>query len=243
MRTTKLGAVLASLALTTGTAAVLAAGPATAQSDTPTQVALTLGGNAGVTARYGTFIGTFSTQVTTDGITPVTAGTTKLQRKLPGKDWRNVKTDDDASDGVSFGTYGDTARGNVKYRAHYLGGTDNGTATTYAASYSNTVIVRTAWNLNDHGVCSPKCRIYGKLAPKSKHHKILIQAKHGSWKRYKVVHTNARSHWSASVKPTRGNGTKYRAVVAGTKHLIKSYSTIYRVYIIASKSAYSVSPR
>jgi hypothetical protein len=243
MRTTKLGAVLASLALTTGTAAVLAAGPAQAgPATTPTQAALTLGGNVGVTALYGTDLGTFSAQVTTDGVTPVTVGSATLQQKLPGNDWKNAKTDDDLSDGVSFGTYGSKATGNVKYRLHYLGGTDTGTATTYGESFSNTVNVNTAWNLHDQGICAPKCKIFGKLAPKSRNHKILIQAKHGSWKRYDVVHTNKRSHWTAFVKPTPGNGTKYRAVVAGTKHLIKSYSTIYRVYII-SKSAYSVSPR
>ncbi len=241
MRTTKLGALLASLALTTGTAAVLAAGPATAQTDTPTQVALTLGGSPGWRVLYGSELGTFSTEVTTDGFTAVPVGSAKLQRKLPGKDWRNVKTDDDISDGVSFGNYGHKATQNVKYRAHYLGGTDNGTATTYADSYSNTVQVLTAWDLHPKAACPSRCKFYGKLSPKAKHHKVLIQVKHHGWKRYKVVHTNKRSHWTVFVKPSRGGGTYYRAVVAGTKHLIGNYALGH--FTIVGKSAYAVSPR
>lgn len=243
MRSTKLGAVVASLALTAGTAAVLAAGPAQAQTDTPTQSALTLGGRVGVAAPYGTSLGTWSAGVS-DGVNPVTVGSADLQRKLPGQDWKTARTDSDISDGISFGSYGTKAKGNAKYRMHYLGGTDSGTATTYADSYSNTVNVKTAWNLHDQGICAPRCKIYGKLAPKARHHKMVVQAlHHGTWKRYDVIHTNRRSHWTAFVKPTRGRGTKYRVVVAGTKHLIKSYSTIYRVYIISRSPARSLSPR
>ena len=147
------------------------------------------------------------------------------------------------SDGVDFGQYGHKAKGNMKYRVHYLGGTDVGTSTTYSPSFSNVVIVRTTWNLHDQGICAPRCKIFGKLAPSAKHHKILIQAKHGSWKRYKVVRTNSRSHWTAFVQPTRGRGTYYRAVVAGTKNLSKGFSAqIYRAYI-DPRSARSVSPR
>jgi hypothetical protein len=241
MRMTKLAAALASLALTTGTAAVLAAGPAIAQADTPTQVGLTLGGTTSWTVLYGSELGTFSTQVTTDGVTGVPVGSAKLQRKLPGHDWRNVKTDDNVGDGVSFGNYGHRATQNVKYRVHYLGGTDDGTATTYAESYSNTVIVLTAWDLHPHASCPSRCKFYGKLSPKAKHHKILIQVKHHGWKRYKVIHTNARSRWTVFVKPSRGGGTYYRAVVARTKHLIGTYATGH--FTIIGRSAYSVSPR
>ena len=243
MRTTKLGALLASLALTTGTAAVLAAGPATAQTDTPTQVALTLGGSGSWTVLYGSELGTFSTQVTTDGSTAVLVGSAKLQRKLPGKDWRNVKTDDNVGDidGVSFGNYGHKATQNVKYRVHYLGGTDNGTATTYDDSYSIAVKVLTAWNLHPKAACPSRCKFYGKLSPKAKHHKVLIQVKHHGWKRYKVVHTNRRSHWTVYVKPSRGAGTYYRAVVAGTQRLIGNYAIGH--FTITGRSAYAVSQR
>jgi hypothetical protein len=244
MRTTKLGAALASLAITTGTATLLAAGPA--QADTATQVVINLGGYGKLTAPYGTYLGTFTVQIT-DGTDPVTVGAADLQERRPGKDWKVVKSDSDVSettgDGISFGRYGTKAKGNVKYRVHYLGGTDEGTATTYSESYSNPVIVRTTWNLHDNGVCAPRCKIYGHLSPKAKHHKVTIQVKHGSWKRYKVVHTNARSHWSAFVKPTRGRGTLYRAVVAGTKNISKGFSfRIYRAYI-DTRSARNLSPR
>lgn len=238
MRFTKLGAALASLALTAGTATLLAAGPA--QADTATQTSLDLGGNTAWKVLYGSYLGTFGTQIT-DGTNQVMVGAADLQQKLPGKDWKTVKSDADVSDGVSFGQYGSKARQNVKYRVHYLGGTDTDTATTYTESFSNTVVVLTAWDLHPKALCQSRCRFYGKLSPKAKHHKVLIQVKHHGWKRYRVVHTNSRSHWSAFVKPSRGKGTYYRAVVARTKHLIGNYAVGH--FTIIGKSAYAVSQR
>jgi len=117
----------------------------------------------------------------------------------------------------------------------------NSTATTYAESFSNTVIVRTAWNLHPHAACPSRCKFYGKLSPKAKHHKVLIQVKHHGWKRYRVVHTNSRSHWTVYVKPSRGAGTYYRAVVAGTQRLIGNYAIGH--FTITGRSAYAVSQR
>jgi hypothetical protein len=240
MPTTKLGAVLASLALSAGTATVLAATPAQAATEVATHATATLGGYGSWKALYGTDVGPWSIQVSDDATNPVTVGTAKLQQKRPGKDWNNVKTDDDLTDGVSFGSYGTKAKENIKYRVHYLGGTDDSTMTTYDESYSNTVTVLTAWKLNPQASCATRCRFYGKLAPKAKHHKVLIQVKHHGWKRYKVVHTNKRSHWTVFVKPSRG-GTKYRALVAGTKHLIQGEAR--GLFTIIGKSAYASSPR
>jgi hypothetical protein len=238
MRRTKLGAVMASLAVTTASAAVLAAAPA--HADTPTHTTLDVGGRTGVAALYGTNIGTLTGQVS-DGTNPPTVGSADLQQMLPGKGWKKVKTDNNVSNGISFGKYGSKATGNVKYRVHYSGGTDAGTATTYTASFSNTVIVKTAWSLHPHAVCTTHCSFHGKLAPSSKHHKIVLQVKHGGWKTYKVLHTDAHSRWGSVVQPSRGKGTYYRAVVAGTKHLIKDYAV--GRFTIVGKSAYGVSPR
>jgi len=55
-----------------------------------------------------------------------------------------------------------------------------------------------------------------------------------------VIPTNRRSHWTVFVKPSRGNGTSYRAVVAGTKRLTKTYA-LGRFTI--GVSAYRVSHR
>jgi hypothetical protein len=229
MRTTKLGAVLASLAITTGTAAVLGAGPA--QAATPTTVRLALGSEHKVAAKYKDYIGFFSGAVSytqTDGSTAaVTAGKAVLQRKLPGKPWRNVKTDGDAYF-LDYGTYGDHATGNMQYRVHYLGGTDG--TTTWDPTYSNVVMVRTLWDLHENGTCKGGCHFFGKLSPKARNHRVLIQVKHGSWKKYKVVKTDRRSHWRANVVATFGNGTLYRAVVAGTRQETRTTSNIYRFY-------------
>jgi hypothetical protein len=238
MRTTRLGAALASLALTAGTATLLAAGPA--HADTATTTTLDLGGQTSWTVLYGTYVGTFDTQIS-DGTNPVMVGVANLQEKQPGKSWKTVKTDEDASDGVSFGQYGSKAKSKVKYRVHYLGGTDTGTATTYSESFSNTVIVVAAWDLHPKAACEARCRFFGRLSPSVKHHKVLIQVKHHGWKRYRVVHTNSKSHWSSFVKPSRGAGTYYRAVVAGTKHLLGNFALGH--FTIIGKSAYAVSQR
>jgi hypothetical protein len=238
MRKTKLVAVLASFAISSGAAAVLAAAPA--QADTPTQVRVDLGGYGSLTVLYGSYLGTFSTQIS-DGTDPVTVGAATLQQKLPGKSWKDVKTDGDVSDGVSFGQYGSRAKENVQYRVHYLGGTDTDTATTYSPSFSNNVVVRTAWDLHPKALCQARCRFYGTLSPRASHHKVLIQVKHHGWKRYRVVHTNSRSHWTVYVKPSRGAGTYYRAVVAGTQRLIGNYAIGH--FTITGRSAYAVSQR
>ena len=229
MRMTKLGAVLASLAVTAGTAAVLGASPA--QAATATRAKLDLSGHHKVTATYKDYVGLFGGGVTytqTDGSTAeVNAGDAVLQRKLPGKAWKNVRADDSAGF-LYYGSYGSHATGNTQYRVHYLGGTDG--TNTWDATYSNTVTVRTRWDLHENGTCSGGCHFFGKLGPKAKHHKVLIQVKHGSWKKYKVVRTNRKSKWSAKVVATPGRGTYYRAVVGKTKHEIKTTSATYRFY-------------
>ena len=105
----------------------------------------------------------------------------------------------------------------MKYRVHYLGGTDSGTAADVRRRRSPTPSSCAPPGASaPHALCTTHCRFYGKLSPKSKNHKILLQVKHHGWKPYKVLHTDKHSHWSAVVKPTRGKGTYYRAVVART---------------------------
>jgi hypothetical protein len=232
MRTTKLGAVLATFAITTGTAALLAETPA--QSDTPaaTTAKLAIDQHTTVVGQYGDLIGYLEINISDVNGGGVYTGSADLQQRLPGKSWATVKTDNDGTNGINFGSYGSHDKGNLKYRIHYLGGTDANTSITYAPSYSNVVTVRTLWNLHEDGTCVGGCRFFGKLSPNARHHKVLIQVKHGSWKKYKVVKTDSRSHWNARVVATFGNGTYYRAVVGRTKREIKTTSHVYRFYKI-----------
>jgi hypothetical protein len=220
MLTTKLGAVLASLAVSAAATAVLAASPAQAATAT-TAASLDISGKTDVKGVFGDYIGYLDASVTDSNGAAVSTGTANLQAKFPGKDWKTVKTDATPSY-VDFGSYGSHAHGNVKYRLQYVGDS------TYASSVSNVVTVGTYWDLNDSGACPRGCFLSGKLAPKAKHHKVTIQVKHGSWKRYKVVHTDSRSKYRAGVEATRGTGTKYRILVGGTKHLLKTKSGVYR---------------
>jgi hypothetical protein len=209
MRLSKLGAVVASLAVTAGTTAVLAAGPADAATATTTK--LTMSNHLKVKGAYGDYLGSLEGSVS-DANGSVYDGTVQLQAKLPGKSWKTVKTTT-ASGFVYFGSYGSKAKGNVQYRAHYLGsGSD-------AASYSKVVTVTTVWAVKDKSSCSGGCHIRGTLKPKAKHHKVLIQVKKkGHWKRYKVTHTNAKSKFSVKVSASR-KGTHYRLVIKGNKNI------------------------
>src|SRR6188472_182895 len=139
MRTTTLGAVLASLAITGGTAAVLGAGPAEAATPTttaPTTARLAINQHTTVVAHYGDQIGYLEASVSDSNGGGVYAGRAVLQRRLPGKGWAKVRTDDDGTDGIGFGAYRSHAKGNVLYRLHYLGGTDGANSFTYAPAYS-----------------------------------------------------------------------------------------------------------
>lgn len=222
MRTTRLGTVLTALAIAAGTATVLAAGPA--QAATSTTATLDLSGHKSVRAVYGDYVGIFGGDVKDSTGNDVTSGSADLQRKLPGKGWKTIKSDDSAGF-LFFGSIDSHAHGNAQYRVHFLGDS------TYAATYSNVVKVATYWDLNDQGVCRAHCVLKGKLAPKAKHHRVTIQVKHGHhWKTYKVVKTNAKSKWSSSVVATRGAGTHYRAVVGSTKSLHKTTSGSWRFF-------------
>lgn len=246
MRRTKLGAVLASLAVTTGSAAVLAAAPSHADTPvttpTPTTVTLTFTDPAtgtqysGWRAFYGTRVGTLTTVIsTTDGTPSPTNGSAILQRRLPGRDWRDQQTDADISDGVTFTS--PKALSNAVYRVEYSGGTDG--TTVWSPSTSNTVKVVTYWKFTHlhakwHGGLSYTW--FGTVAPGVKNHKVHIQVKHGSWKPYKVVRTNAKSQWSVRVKAGHNRWVKYRAVVAGTRTLHKSW-TLARFMVTFNRTA------
>jgi hypothetical protein len=224
MRKTKLGAVLASLALTSGSAAVLAAAPAHAD-DTPTTVQLVFtdpesgARYSGWRVIYGHVVeATFTTEISDGTDTVPTVGTATLQRRLPGKTWQDQETDEDLTDGAAFTS--PKAKSNAVYRVQYSGGTDG--VSVWTPSTSNTVKLVTYWGFN-----RPKGKWHGglaftwsaTLAPHVKHHRVEIQVKRGTWKKYKVVHTNAKSRWSVRVKGGHNRWVHYRALVAGTKQL------------------------
>lgn len=218
---TKLGVVVASLALTVGTTAILTAGPA--EAGTVTKATLTINnGHHKAKGQYGNFIGFMVGGVTDGAGNPVDEGRADLQRKQPGKGWKTVMSFVDPTT-LTIADYGSKAKGNVKYRLHYLGDA------TYAPTYSDVVTVTTLWNFKDTSACpNGHCHISGKLIPKTRHHKILVQVKHGSWKKYRVLHTSAKGSYKVGVTGSR-NGTKYRIIIAGTKSIVattKGYRVI-----------------
>jgi len=126
----------------------------------------------------------------------------------------------------------------VRYRFHYLGGTDPDTLVTYAPSYSNVVTVITLWNFNDTSACpNGRCHIGGRLIPRTKHHKIIVQVRHGSWQPYRVVRTTTRGTYRIPVTGS-ARGTKYRMIITGTKQLTATVAH-YRVTRVTSRDAHA----
>lgn len=222
MRMTRLGAVLASLAISSGAIALLATGPA--EAATAAKAHLTMGTEKHVKGAYGDFVGTLNSTVTgSDGGTPT--GKATLQAKVPGKRWKSVKTTTDVTFS-DFGGYGHKAKGNVAYRVHYSG---DG---TYSATNSNVVVVKTLWKVKDTSACPVgRCHISGKLTPTAKNKKLIVQIKVGHWRTFRVLHTSARSKYKVGVATRHGKPTKYRLLIPGTKTLtgVKIPYVVHRV--------------
>jgi hypothetical protein len=233
MHMTKLGAVLASLAITAGTAAVVAEAPARADTTgtTPTTVQLSFTDSStgqqysAWRALYGSRVATLTTTISDGTDAAPTVGSAILKRKLPGGSWKTQATDADLTDGATFTS--PRALGNAQYRVEYTGGDDTATGgtTAWAASTSNVVQVMTYWNFHAKGRFVGRQGVwYGTLSPHVRNHRILIQVKRGSWQRYRVIRTDRKSHWSVRVTPGHNRYLKYRAVVAGSKKMQKSYA-------------------
>lgn len=249
MRMTKMGATLASLAITTAGAALLAGTPAHAADSelavtpAPTTARLAINQQTAVKALYGNPIGYLEPAVADENGGLVYTGSAVLQRRLPGRTWTDVRTDGDTSDGISFGSYGHTATSNVRYRFHYLGGTDPNTSITYAPSVSNVVTVTTYWNFKDTSACpNGRCHISGRLIPRTAGHKIVIQVKHGSWQRYRILHTSSRGTYRVGVTGSPA-GTKYRMIITATKRLTATQKRYTVIRVSGRTTARAISPR
>jgi hypothetical protein len=144
MRTTRLGAVLASLAITTGIVTVLADGPTQADTPTATTATLAISQQTTVKGQYGDPHRLPRGQHRRRQRRGVFAGSAVLQRRLPGKSWVNVKTDGDGTDG-SLRLLRKSRQGQPAIPAPLPGGTDAVTSVTYAPAYSNVVTVITLW--------------------------------------------------------------------------------------------------
>jgi hypothetical protein len=232
MRRSTLYAALATTALTLGgTAAVTAPAHAT----TPTTVSLDLSGHTHVKGVYGDYLGSLGGSVSytqTDGTAAEAyQGTAQLERRWAGSPTWTVVAQDTDPGYLYFGKTGTKAKRNVQYRVHYLGGTGTdaaGNPIVWDPAYSGVVTVGVGHKLSISGTCNPKCHFSGKVSPSYKHKPVLVQVKHGSWTKYKVVKTDRHARFRADVTATRGKGTAYRLVVKGSKKFLKVVSAPYR---------------
>jgi hypothetical protein len=235
MRRSQFYGALAATALALGVTATVAA---PAQASTPTTISFDLSGHTHVKGTYGDYLGSLGGSVSytqDDGTSAdVYDGTAQLERLLPGQDWQVVAQDTDPGF-LYFGNVGSRAKGNAEYRVHYLGGTytdANNNPVALDPSYSGVVTVGTFRKLNDQGGSCGRhgCPLSGHIQPTYKHKKVLIQIKrpHHSWKKYKVVRTNKKSRFHASVARARKT-VGYRIVVKGNKSFLRTTSGAYHI--------------
>lgn len=149
-------------------------------------------------------------------------GTLTVQRKLVGEStWTTVKTSSSAYlyDSIK-------ARGNASYRVLYSG------TSTYAASGAS-VSSKVQRKINDTITGSRKLTFHGKVAPLYKRGKVIVQwkkKKAGAWKKYRVVRTNAKSKFAATVGAPRRGYWYFRAVLPASKKFAASSTGTWRTY-------------
>ncbi|WP_121250927.1 hypothetical protein [Nocardioides ferulae] len=148
----------------------------------------------------------------------VSDGSLQVQRKLAGqKKWKTVATS-------ASGTLYDTvkAAGNSTYRVLYSG------SATYAAS-SAFAKAKVQRDLNAKAVDRGRhVYLLGRVVPKYKGKRVIIQKRSGGWKTFRKVKTNKKSRFDVRIPGSR-RGTVYRAIVKGSKKFALSTSPAWKV--------------
>ena len=222
---------LVAAALTTVLAAptALLAGTAPAHAATATQI---VGGTDGKPWIYrsGSYANqpgptiygeslSLSIEVEADG-NQVYDGTLTVQRKLPGKDWKTVRT---ASSAYLYDSI--KAVGNAAYRVIYSGTADY--APSSAGATSTVQRKLTFKNVGDRKVV-----LSGKVAPKY-HGKVIFYKKHGKkWAKYKAVRTNKKSHFKTSLPAPRKGRYYWKIEIPKSRAFAKTQSGKFYTYSV-----------
>ncbi len=217
MRTTRLGAVLASLAIPPARRRLLAQPPHRPPRPAATTTKLALNQHKTVEGVYGQLVGSLRGNIADDHGGLVFAGTAVLQRQLPGKGWKNVKSDHDGAGRDRFGTNGQPRQGQ-RAVPRALPGWDGPHTPRPALRRSPTSSLVTLLEAQRvTASCAADATSAASWARRPSTTRSRSRSSTAGWKRYKVVHTNAKSKWTVAVTAHARQGTLYRAVVGGTK--------------------------
>jgi hypothetical protein len=232
MRVSRRIAALLSTTLLATPAAVLAAPAAAAEDAVETRVSVALDKNRMRFKDTFTVQGQVIASYEGESI-PVDSAPVTLQRRFPGKAWRNIATTTSGSmDGVYRFT-GVTALQNAGYRVHYAGETrayDSGEL-TFSSSTSQVRAVKVQRVFRLSSVRRGGGIVFkGRVLPKYQGKVVQIQRRTCStcaWKGWTKVRTNKRSRFAVRVAvPNRGTWD-YRARTPKSPAFVWSTSTKY----------------
>ncbi|WP_395659382.1 hypothetical protein [Nocardioides sp.] len=145
-------------------------------------------------------------------------GTLTVQRRLPGRHWKTVKTSSSAYlyDSVR-------AVGNATYRVLYSGTSEYEPSSAGAISHVQR-------KLAIKNVGTRRVVLSGTVSPKY-HGKVTIFRKHGKkWSRYKTLRTNAQSHFSTPLPAPRRGRYYWKIELPGTKSFATTQSGTFYTY-------------
>lgn len=141
-----------------------------------------------------------------------------IRRKLAGQSsYKTVYTDE--RPGSFF--YKFKAKRSARYQIQYLGGSSkNYTYTPSSANVKSKVTRKLKVNTRIGSLV-----VKGKVKPKFKKKKFVVQVKSGKWKKWKKVKTNKKSRYRVKLRGNR-KGIKYRFVVPASKGFVKTVSPV-----------------
>lgn len=166
---------------------------------------------------YGSTI-SLSIEVETTSGEQVYDGALKVQRQVPGKEWKTVKSSSSAYlyDSIK-------AVGNAKYRVLYSGTAD------YAATWAG-VSSKVQRKVDYSNVGSRHVVLRGKVSPKY-HGKVTILKKQGKkWKRYKVVKTTTKGVFRSPLPAPRRGRYYWQLVISKSKAFTTTKSARFYTY-------------
>jgi hypothetical protein len=144
-------------------------------------------------------------------------GTITVQRQLPGRDWKTIKS---ASSAYLYETI--KAVGNANYRVLYSGSGDYAPSTDAVSSKVQRKFDITAQSGKRLGLA-------GKVAPKGKNKIVVLKKQGKKWKHFKSVRSNKKGRFFAKLPAPAKRGAKlfWRLEIKGGKAFAKTSSITY----------------
>ena len=152
------------------------------------------------------------------GSTQVYDGTLTVQRQLPGKDWKTIKTSDSAYlyDSIK-------AVGNANYRVLYSGSGD------YAPS-SDGVSSKVQRKLAYRDVGGRTVVLAGKVSPKFKGKVLLFKQQGKKWKKFKTLRTSKKGTFRTPLPAPRSGRYYFRLEIPASRAFTKTQSGKFYTY-------------